>query len=212
MALVTTTVSPEVRITPFTGLSETRRERSGIARAEVVYSTYGLWPATAAGDNRSISFSWTLDPDYGYILMDSNAAFIKSSNDRIYMEATGVMEITTDLGPGASQKESQWYPYRNLPARADEASSTAIGSVVAAEYNTVHPITGSNSVMTFNMDIKPTALLYPFPGVTSIDCVAMFGEQITEETVMAYRFYTRFLQYDITQGYNYVVNSPLMTR
>jgi hypothetical protein len=212
MALVTTTVTPTERITPFTGISEVQRERSGIARAEVVYSAYGLWPATAAGDNRSISFSFTLNPDYGYTLMDSNAAFIKSANDRNNMEATGVMEITTDLGPGASQKESQWYPYRNLASRMDPSASTTIGSIVAAEYNTLYPITGSNSIMTFNMDIKPTALLYPFPGVNSIDCTAMWGEQLTEQAVIAYRFYTRFMQYDITQGYNYAVNSPALMR
>jgi hypothetical protein len=41
MALVTTTVTPEIRITPFTGVSEGVRERSGIARAEVAYTSYG---------------------------------------------------------------------------------------------------------------------------------------------------------------------------
>lgn len=211
MALVTTTVTPETRITPFTGLSETLRERSGIARAEVVYSGYGLWPATAAGDNRSISFLFSLDPDYGYVMMDSNVAFIKA-NSYIRMEATGVMEITTDLGPGASQKESQWYQYENLPSRQDHAGSTAIGDVVADNYNTLYPITGENALMAFTMVNKPTALLYPFPGVNTIDCTAMFAEQLTEQLVMAYRFYTRFLQYDITQGYNYVVQSPLLVR
>lgn len=211
MALVTTTVTPEIRVTPFTGVSETLRERSGIARAEVVYSAYGLWPATGALDNRSISFSWSLDPDYGYVMMDSNAAFIKNV-DYLDMEATGVMEISTDLGPGSSQKESQWYQYENLPSRQDGGGNNAIGSIVADNYNTLYAITGENGIMVFTMVNKPSALLYPFPGVDSIGCVAMFGESATQETVIAYRFYTRFLQYDITQGYNYVVNSPVMTR
>ena len=106
MALVTTTVSPEVRVTPFTGISEVQREQSGIARAEVIYSALGTWPATGVGDNRSISFAWSLDPDYGYVMMDSNASFILY-NDFLGIEAAGVMEITTDTGPGAAQKESQ---------------------------------------------------------------------------------------------------------
>jgi len=211
MGQVTTTVSPEVRITPFTGLSETRRERSGIARAEVVYSGYGLWPATAAGDNRSISFLFSLDPDYGYVMMDSNAAFIKASS-YIDMEANGVMEISTATGPGASQSESQWYQYENLPSRQDNGGNTAVGSIAADNWNSLYPITGGNAIMAFTMVNKPTAMLYPFPGVDTIDCVAMFAEQLTEQIVIAYRFYTRFLQYDITQGYNYVVNSPIMTR
>ena len=211
MGLVTTTVSPEVRITPFTGLSETRRERSGIARSEVVYSAIGNWAATAAGDYRSISFAFSLDPDYGYILMDSNAAFIKNAA-YIKMEATGVMEIKTDTGPGATEIESQWYQYTSNSGRQDTSGSTNVGEINADAYNSMFPITGTNSIMAFTMRDKPTGLLYPFPGVSTIDCTAMFGEEDTEEPLMAYRFYTRFFQYDITQGYNYVVNSPLMTR
>ena len=211
MALVTTTVTPETRITPFTGISETLRERSGIARAEVVYSAYGQWPATGSGDNRSISFLWSLDPDYGYVMMDSNCAFIKSAN-YIDMEAVGVMEISTDLGPGASQKESQWYQYENLPSRQDQDGNTYVGNIPGDNWNSLYPITGDNSLMAFTMVNKPTALLYPFPGVNTIDCVAMFGEQLDNQAAIAYRFYTRFLQYDITQGYNYVVSSPVMTR
>ena len=211
MALVTTTVSPEIRITPFTGLSETLRERSGIARAEVVYSAYGTWAATTGGNNRSISFSWSLDPDYGYVMMDSNSAFIMYDT-RLNMEATGVMEITTALGPGASQNESQWYQYENLPSRQGLPGSTAIGSLTAEEYNTLFPITGTNGIMAFSMLEKPTALLYPFPGVDTIDCTAMWGENRADQPAVAYRYYTRFLQYDITQGYNYVVQSPTLIR
>jgi hypothetical protein len=211
MALVTTTVTPETRLTPFTGLSQTARERSGIARAEVVYSAYGTWPATGVGDNRSISFLFSLDPDYGYVMMEANAAFIRAGG-YVKMEATGVMEVTTDLGPGASQKESQWYPYVNHPSRQEESSATAVGSIPAEEYNVLYPITGENGIMIFNLDPKPSALLYPFPGVNTIDVTSMFAEPALQEVAMAYRFYCRFLQYDVTQGYNYVVNSPFLTR
>jgi hypothetical protein len=211
MALVTTTVTPDLRLTAFTGLSETVRERSGIARAEAVYSSYGIWPATAAGDNRSISFSISLDSDYGYVMMESSVAFIKYAA-RNRMDATGAMEVTTDLGPGASQKESQWYPYVNHASRQDHAGITEIGAITAENYNSLYPITGNNSVMVFNLASTPTALLYPFPGVNTIDITSMFAENDYEQIALAYRYYTRFLQYDITQGYHYVVNSPVMTR
>jgi hypothetical protein len=209
MSLVTTTVTPEPRITPFTGLSETLRERSGIARAEVVYSSIGIWPATGTGDNRSISFILALDSDYGYTLMDSNSAFI-ASGAYLDMDATGVMEINTELRTG--DQESQWYQYQNYPSRQDEGAPTAVGSITANQWNTMYPITGNNGIIAFNMDIKPTALLYPFPGVDGITCTSMWGESRTNEGAIAYRFYTRFLQYDITQGYNYVINSPRLTR
>jgi hypothetical protein len=211
MALVTTTVSPTVTDNPFTGLSETVRERSGIARAEVIYSAYGTWPATGAGDNRSISFSFSLDNDYGFVLMESSAAFIASGGN-VNMEAAGVMEVTSSLGPGASDIASQWYPYVNHAARQDQNGTTAIGSVVANNYNTLYPITGTNGIMVFNLAPKPTSLLYPYSQRNTIDVTAMFGEDSLQEPILAYRFFCRFLKYDVVQGYNYVVNSPIMTR
>ena len=211
MALITTSVSPEIRITPFTGLSETLRERSGIARAEVVYSSYDIWPATGAGDERGLILSWDLDPNYGYILMDCTAAFISSAANNA-MDAVGFMEIGTDLGPGSSQKERQHYQLVSQPARQDTAGTSAVGNISANQWNTQYPAGTLVGMMTFGMPIKPTALLYPFPGVNNIEIAVAFGENAVQEASVAYRFYCRFLQYDITQGFNYVVNSPRLTR
>ncbi len=211
MALVVTTVTPELRLTPFTGVSETVRERSGIARAEAVYSSVGTWPATGTGDNRCISFNFSLDPDYGYVLMDANACFIRNASEN-RMEATGALEITTDTGPGASQVESQWYSYVSHASRQNSTGNSDVGTIDANDWNSLSRVTGDNSLMLFELATKPTALLYPFPGITSIDLTALFAEQEEINILMAYRFYMRFLQYDIVQGYNYVVNSPIMTR
>jgi hypothetical protein len=211
MALVTTTVSPTVTDNPFTGLSETVRERSGIARSEVIYSAYGTWPASGSGNQRSISFLWSLDKDYGYVLMESSVAFILN-NDYLDMEATGVMEISSSLGPGASDVASQWYPYINHASRQNATGNTAIGSIPADNYNSLYPITGGNGIMVFNLSPKPTSLLYPYSQRNTIDVVSMFAEDVNDKPILAYRFFCRFLKYDITQGYNYVVNSPIMTR
>jgi hypothetical protein len=208
MALVTTTVSPTVRVTPFTGISEQERERSGIARAEIVYSSDGLWPATGAGDSRGLLFSWDLNNDYGHVLMDCNCAFIISGN-YFGMQATSFMEIETKT---QSDSERQYYPLVNYPARASDTPSTAIGSLQAQYYNTLFPAGTDVGVMVFNMPDKPTGLLYPFPGVDRVSCAVAFGEQETEEPQYAFRFFARFLQYDIVQGYNYVVNSPALMR
>ena len=210
MALVTTSVTPEVRLTPFTGLSQTVRERSGIARAEEVHSSYGTWDATGAGDNRGLIFSWDLNPDYGYVLMDLSAAFISLAN--IKMEATSFLEIGTDLGPGATQKERQYYQLVSHAGRQDDTGTTAIGSMEAYNFNTIYPAVTAVGAMIFNLIDRPSGLLYPFPGVSGIECACVFGEQAVQEISMGYRFYARFLQYDITQGYNYVVQSPFLTR
>ena len=210
MATVTTTVTPTVRLSPFTGISQVIRETSGIARAEEVHSAYGTIDAAGAGDNRGLIFQWDLDPDYGYILMDCSAAFV--STGYITFEATGILQIGTDLGPGASQKERQYYQLVSHSGRQDNSGTTAIGSIAASNYNTLIPAGTGSGVMAYNLVDRPTGLLYPFPGVSQIECAALFGDQVDNEPSLAYRFYARFLQYDITQGYNYVVNSPVMTR
>jgi hypothetical protein len=211
MAVVTTTVTPTVTLNPFTGISEVAREKSGIARAEVIYSAYGIWPATGAGDNRNISFSYSLDNDYGHVLMESSVAFILY-NTILKLKTTGAMEITSSLGPGASDIASQWYTYTSPASRQDGTGTTAIGSVTANNYNTIYPLTGLNAAMIFNLDTKPTGLLYPFSQRNTVDVTSMFMEEALQEPAISYRFFCRFLQYDVVQGYNYVVNSPVMTR
>lgn len=211
MALVTTSVTPEVRLTPFVGLSTTQRERSGIARAEEVHTAYGTWDAAGSGNNRGLIFSWDLNPDYGYVLMDCSAAFIIASTN-VAMEANAFMEIGTDLGPGGDQKERQYYQLVSHPSRQDHNITTGVGSIAANSYNTLYPGGTDVGVMAFNMPVKPTGLLYPFPGVSSIEIATIFGEQGSNQGSMGYRFHARFLQYDVTQGYNYVVQSPLLVR
>jgi len=211
MSVVSTLVTPEVRLTPFTGLSQTARERSGIARAEEVHTSFGTWDATGAGDNRSISFTWDLNPDYGYVLMDCSCIFL-GSGVKLKMSAVGFMEIGTDLGPGATQKERQYYQLVSHPSRTAEAATTAIGTLQSDFYNSQYPMVTDTGGMTFNIIDKPTALLYPFPGVSNIEIATVFSEESKQEIAYAYRFFARFLQYDVSQGYNYVVNSPFLTR
>jgi len=211
MTIDATLVTPEIRLTPFTGLAETVREKSGIARAEEVHSSYGIWPATGAGDNRSISFTWDLNPDYGYVLMDCNCIFL-GAGVKLKMNAVGFMEIGTNTGPGASSKERQYYQLVSYPARTGEAATTAIGSLQADHYNSQYPMVTDTGGMTFNIVQKPTGLLFPFPGVSNIAIATVFSEESKQEIAYSYRFFARFLQYDIVQGYNYVPNSPIMTR
>jgi hypothetical protein len=128
------------------------------------------------------------------------------------MEAVGAMEVTSSLGPGGSEVASQWYPYLSHGARQDGAGTSPLGSITLDAYNTMYPVTGTNGIMVFNLDPKPNGTLYPFSQRNTIDITSMFGEEIANQPAYAYRFFCRFLQYDVVQGYNYVVNSPIMTR
>lgn len=208
MTLITTTVTPEPRVQPFTGISEVARERSGIARAEVVYNAKGTWDAAGTGNIRGLIFSWDLDPDYGYVLMDCSALFIYSGSV-VAMAGTAWMEITQQV-PGTD--ESQYYQLENLPARQNSSGNTDIGTIDANDYNTLYPSGTNVGTMAFNMKYKPTGLLFPFPQVSSMSCATIFADPKTDGAQLSYRYYCRFLQYDITQGYNYVVNSPLLSR
>jgi hypothetical protein len=143
--------------------------------------------------------------------MESSAAFIVYGA-YLKMEATGVMEVTSSLGPGGSDVASQWYPYISVAGKQNDQGDTAVGSVTANANNTMYPVTGSNGIMVFNLDPKPNGMLYPYSQRNTIDVVSMFGEEAAQEPAYAYRFFCRFLKYDITQGYNYVVNSPRLTR
>jgi hypothetical protein len=213
MALVTTNVTPELRITPFVGLTELRREQSGIARSEMVAFSNGSWPATGAGDNRGLIFSFNLDRSYGHILMDISCAFLGASNSTLKVEANSVLELAIPSGSTGTE-----YVYESLfspPGRQDSSGGTAIGSVSAANYNTLYPTGTDTGSMVFTLQRRPTYMLYPYSGTAparQCSVTAIFGEQSTEEPTLSYRFAARLLQYDITQGYNYRVNSPIMTR
>ena len=117
-------------------------------------------------------------------------------------------------------------PQINLTLTSDEgrqniAGSTAVGSIAADSYNTMRPVDSNNDgAMVHTLRDKPTALLYPFGSLaytttpnpaTSWEWV--IGEQF-EGLADAYEVscYFRFLQYDIDQSYNYVVQSPQLTR
>jgi hypothetical protein len=208
MSVVTTTVTVTPRITPFTGLSEMARERSGIARAEVVYSSKGLWDQAGAGNSRGLIFNWDLDPDYGYVLMDCNALFLIAA-DQLTMKASSWMQITQEL-PGTD--EDQYYQLESLPGRMNNSGGGVIGDMSAVDYNNLYPSGTDVGSMAFNMKYKPTGLLYPFPQVSLMSCSTVFGDFVNNEPQVGYRYYCRFLQYDITQGYNYIINSPALTR
>ena len=211
MAVIQTSVTPNARYTPFTGLTETERARSGIARAEDVRRASGAWPATGAGDNRVIEFSHSLDPDFGYIVMDCFAKFYRSGS--LKMEATANFQIQTT--PGHNNNEIIETQLISSPSKQDNVRTTAIGSVPANTYNTFQPSDASgNGSMTFRLaEPKPTLLIFPFAKTSYPPTITVtFSEHVVNQLAYNYYFYLRLLQYDISQGYNYVIQTPTLTR
>ncbi len=216
MALITTTASLIRQYNAFTGLSALERTQSGIARAEVVYyNVNDDWPNPGAGNNRLYQTGQlSLPKDFGYVLTDASVV-VKSPSSNVH-EAVAQIRIFPGgvLGP-------QINTTLEAPAgRQDATGTTAIGSLGAQTYNTIYPsLFGEDGAMVFNLTSKPTNLIYPFgsnsyTSTTNPASLWEFGLGEQYENGPAYEIssYFRFLQYDIDQSYNYVVQSPQLTR
>jgi len=212
MATILTSVTPTQRYTPFTGLTELERAQSGIARAEDVRKASGNWSTAGAGNNRVITFNHTLDPDYGYVVMDCFAKFYAVGN--LNMEGVGSLQIQTT--PGATENEIIETSMISNASRQDRNASTAVGSIGANQYNTFRPIDAADTgSITFRLaEPKPSMLIFPFAKTSySPNILVTFGEDfLGSGLTISYYFYLRLLQYDISQGYNYVIQTPQLTR
>lgn len=215
MATVHTILTPEVRHTPFTGGSDAQRLIQGAARGESRYfsSTASNWPATGSGIRRSLAVNINLDRDYAWVLTDMSAIFLKlSAGDSIKMDAVAMVEIAMPV-PGGNE-----YVYTSLvshPSRQNATGNTPIGDILADNYNTQYPIldVAEPAAMTFVAADLPNYMLYPFDNTNNtVGVTPVFSEAATSQSALSVRFSARFLQYDISQAYDWRVQSPLLTR
>ncbi len=214
MATIHTILTPDSKHIPFTGGTDAQRLAQGAARGETRFfeSTASNWPAPGAGNNRSLAVSFDLDSDYAWVITDISAVFMKIESDSIAMDAVGMLEFQLPK-PGGVE-----YVYSSMTApasRQDAVGTTAIGSQNAANYNSQWPLLDSVNLssMTFNATDLPTYMLYPFENVkTDVSVTAIFSEAKVNEIAMTCRFAARCIQYDITQAYDWRVQSPQLIR
>lgn len=219
MAIVTTTAALTRQYNAFTGLSAQERSQSGIARAEVVYFvTNDSWPAATGGNNRSYT-SGVIDlpKDFGYVVTDCSIDVRTATiTDKVELEAVGGFELRI----GGTFGPIHHVPLINYASRAKDTHNTPIGDIPSDEYNAVYPsIHGEKAQMTFILRNKPTEIIYPFGSQTYTSTpnpASQFRFAVTEQNTSAAELevtcYLRFLQYDIDQSYNYVIQSPQLTR
>ena len=216
MALVTTTGTLIRQYNAFTGLSAVERSQSGIARAEVVYyNVNDNWPSAGADFRMYQTGQIDLPKDFGYVITDAYVR-VSAATGGIDTEAVGALRIFPGgiLGP---QINVDLHAY---PSRQDSTGVTAIGSIQAATYNTNRPSFSDTGAINYVLTDKPTAIIYPFGAAayTSDSNPASVWEfAIGEQLAGASQDYDvscyfRFLQYDIDQSYNYVIQSPQLTR
>lgn len=213
MATIVSFINPEERYNPFTGIPELERQRSGIPRAEVIFSKRNDdWAAAGAGNNRQLVASMSLDTasNFGYVLMDCFARF--RDDGQIRMSAVASVNIY----PGGDYFNGDVITTNLVsnPDRTNAQNATAIGSIEYKEYNTGFVDTGLGYAMNFKLaEPKPTGIIYPYesPGSSSLVEI-VFGEEFQNAGALKYDFYCRFLQFDVSQSYNYVVNTPQLMR
>ena len=218
MALITTTANLVRQYNAFSGLSATERSQSGIARAEVVYyNVNDNWNAAGSGNNRVYETGQiSLPKDFGYVLTDAFVRVDAAGDSTVATEMVGHLRIFPGgiLGP-------QINTY--LAAETSKQYSTpsqATGNIPAQNFNTNYPAFGNEGAITYVLEHKPTALIYPFgsqsytstPNPASIWQWQVGEEEASNDANYDVSCYFRFLQYDIDQSYNYVVQSPQLTR
>ena len=217
MALETTTGTLIRQYNAFTGLSALERSQSGIARAEIVYYNVGDdWPAPSAGNNRVYQTGvLDLPKDFGYVLTDVYVKVHRNNSTALYANANSVIS----LFPGGSLGPQININVPSEPDRQDGSATTAIGSVQAFAYNQTYPFSSEDAAIFYNLANKPTPILYPFGSntyTTTPNPATQFnwqvGEQIANGPEYKVTAFIRFLQYDIDQSYNYVIQSPQLTR
>jgi hypothetical protein len=216
MATIVTTASLKKGYDAFTGLSSGQRTQSGIPRAQLVYTARSAtWAAPGAGNDRQLQFDMTLDTNsnYGFVLTD---CFVRVENQA----AAGTVECSAigavDIFPGGNIVTSPWIPTRLIsqPSRQNVAGNTAIGTIDADYYNSAFVEPGGTGMrFVLEEQDKPKALIYPYESVGSSSYVrVVLGELAINGAAYVYDFYCRFLQFDIDQSYNYVLNTPQLTR
>ena len=217
MAVTLTTASLIRQYNAFTGLSATERSQSGIARAEVVYYNVNDNWGTAGAGNERIYKTGILDlpKDFGYVLTDAYCRI--QANGLVNASAASILR----LFPGGTLGPQINLTLESVGDRQNASATTAIGTIGANSYNTIRPVDTSNDgAMVHKLVDKPTALLYPFGSnsyTSTPNPATSWDWSIGEEyqgsgTSYDVSCYFRFLQYDIDQSYNYVIQSPQLTR
>lgn len=219
MALITTTGNLIRQYNAFTGLSATERSQSGIARAEVVYyNVNDTWASPGAGNSRLYQTGQiSLPKDFGYVLTDLFVMVSRESGGDVFTEMVGNVRMF----PGGTLGPQINTILKATPGLQDGVGNTNTGSIDADKYNTIRPgIIGDDGSITYVLaDPKPSMIIYPFNAAaytTVSNPASIFewgiGEQVVNGGEYNVSSYARFLQYDIDQSYNYVIQSPQLTR
>ena len=210
MAVVQTDFTPALNYVPYTGLSALQRSQSAIARAELQYFAVNeSWPSPGGANNRLLKTQITLPSGYGYVVTDCYAD-VTNGSDHPDVEALAQLQLQPAgvLGPNII------VPVPSQPSRQDTSGTTPIGDIPARFYNATYPSwRGDYGSVTFSLENKPSLVLYDYKDGSSASLISFtIAESVNGQPTYDVQFYLRVLQYDVDQSYNYVLNTPQLTR
>jgi len=218
MALAITTITPALWYQPFVGPSQLVRQQSGVARAELVYYINGgSWPASGANNDKQLDITITLPKSYGYVLTDMTAQ-ITNSVGFVSAQNNALVQVLPDdaaSGPGSFWTYLQ-APVANVPAAYSYFGNTAL-STYTDYVDSMMLVKDSPdtelSKKVYNLNDKPTFLIYPWKNVQETSSVtSSFFDALDNSAAYTVQYQARFLQFDVQQGYDYVLQSPVLTR
>ena len=218
MALTITTITPALWYQPFVGPSQLVRQQSGVARAELVYYINGgSWPASGANNDKQLGINITLPKSYGYVLTDMTAQ-LTNSTSYITAQNNALVQVLPDdaaTGPGSFWTYLQ-APVFNPPAAYGFYGQTPPTTATENINSNMVVKDSPDSVLSkkvYNLNAKPTFLIYPWKNVQETSSVtSSFFDNLDNTDEYTIQYQARFLQFDVQQGYDYVLQSPVLTR
>lgn len=208
MASIATNRVPTSRYQPYVGLPELQRAQSGIARAEVIFSDVTVWAGGGPGNDTYIEYQINLDNNYAHVLTDMSCWMFRGLS--FQAEAVGRVYIRPDASNAA---ETIVHPLVSYAGRSDQVN-TPVGDMTPKNFNTQSPTDNGFEMVYTLAEPKPTYLIYPYrsPGKNSSAVRAVFSDPELNSFAKTVYFCCKFLQYDISQGYHWAINSPVSVR
>lgn len=191
MATVTTTITPEQKLIPFSGLADIDRDSENAARAEVVLSADSVViAASGVGDNQLVLVRTDLPRNFSYVLLD------------LFINLSVSVGYTNNFDPNAnvflqdatsSQQRTFVLPF---PLHADGVVPKGSTPLASLDY--------------FMRD-TPGAVVSPISG-SAVRMDTRIFNQTSGDGEYNLTLYARFLQYNIEQAINYKVHNAVPVR
>lgn len=191
MANVATPIVPMIRRQPLIApVGEPEIWWTQYPKAEIIFQTWNESVTLAGvGDTQNITVTCNLPVSYGYTLME--ASFFMYGVNVADWEAGTLAEVYNASTPVAGSTD--W----SIPLAFERTATSKDFS--GNEYGT-----------WYLRSPPPTKVVLAINGGAKLEIVLF--NAVTNGAACTARFFARFLQYDLNQGFRTSINSPVLTR